>query len=231
MSVKACETPLATQEITAVLVDDHQLVLEGLGNALRRRGIAVTGSFLDGQSAMHYLDRHMADLLVVDLRLGSGSGIAVVAEARRIQPQLKIAVLTSFDDACAAAEAVRTGATGYLLKDTPSDELGTQLHAVADGHLVLDSRVVSAVFEPARLLSEQELTVLDLVAEGLTNKEIGARMHLSHYTIKDYLRKAMRKLGTSTRAETVIMAVQQGLLSPTPGPWRTGGSGGDAFTC
>ena len=230
MSVEACAAPPGARETTAVLVDDHQLVLDGLGNALRRRGMAVAGSFLDGQSAMDYLEKNSVDFLVVDLRLGSGSGITVVAGARRIQPLLKIAVLTSFEDMGGAVEAVRAGATGYLLKDTPSDELGSQLRAVAEGHLVLDSRVASAVLEPARLLSGQELMVLELVARGLTNKEIGARVHLSHYTIKDYLSKMMRKLGTSTRAETVIVAVQQGLLHPALGPGHPGERGSDAFT-
>lgn len=222
--------PPATRELTAVLVDDHQLVLEGLGNALRRQGMSVVGSFLDRESTVEFLAERAVDFLVVDLRLGGESGIAVVGAARRCQPLLKIAVLTSFDDLGAAADAVRAGATGYLLKDTPSEELGAQLRAVADGHLVLDSRVASAVLEPARLLSEQELVVLELVARGLTNKEIGSQLHLSHYTIKDYLSKTMRKLGTGTRAETVITAVQQGLLNPAADPGPRGESGGDAFT-
>lgn len=212
-----------------MLVDDHQLVLEGLGNALRRQGMTVVGSFLDRESSVDFLAESAVDFLVVDLRLGGNSGITVVGEARRLQPMLKIAVLTSFDDVGAAAEAVRAGATGYLLKDTPSEELGAQLRAVAEGHLVLDSRVASAVLEPAQLLGEQELVVLDLVAQGLTNKEIGSRLHLSHYTIKDYLSKAMRKLGTSTRVETVITAVQRGLLHPAPGTGQMGERGGNAF--
>lgn len=219
----------AIRETRAVLVDDHQLVLEGLGNALRRQGMTVVGSFLDRETSVDFLAETTVDFLVVDLRLGDNSGITVVGEARRLQPMLKIAVLTSFDDVGAAAESVRAGATGYLLKDRPSEELGAQFRAVAEGHLVLDSRVASAVLKPAQLLGEQELVVLDLVAQGLTNKEIGSRLHLSHYTIKDYLSKAMRKLGTSTRAETVITAVQRGLLHPASGAGQLGGRGANAF--
>lgn len=229
MSVDVRAAGSAIRETRAVLVDDHQLVLDGLGNALRRQDMTVVGSFLDRETSVDFLAETTADFLVVDLRLRNNSGITVVGEARRLQPMLKIAVLTSFDDVGAAVESVHAGATGYLLKDRPSEELGAQLRAVAEGHLVLDSRVASAVLKPAQLLGERELVVLDLVAQGLTNKEIGSRLHLSHYTIKDYLSKAMRKLGTSTRAETVITAVQRGLLHPVPGTRPVEERGGDAF--
>jgi DNA-binding NarL/FixJ family response regulator len=199
-------------ELTAILIDDHQLVLEGLSRALAREGLRVVGSFLSASDALPYLTEHPVDFAVVDLRLGGDSGVRVVGEIHRMWPRMRIAVLTSFDDRSAAAAAVRAGATGFLLKTTLSSDLGRQLREVAEGNLVVDARVAAAVFQPAELLGETELAVLRLVAEGLTNREIGQRLHLSHYTIKDHLTKAMRKLGTGTRAETVAKAVQQGLL-------------------
>jgi DNA-binding NarL/FixJ family response regulator len=201
------------QPITAVLIDDHQLVLDGLTRALQRHGMEVLGAFLDAHSALQFLETRQVDLVITDLRLRGESGLAVVAEVHKRNPTTKIAMLTSFDDAIAAAAAVRAGATGFLLKDTLSGELGRQLRDVAEGNLLVDARVATAVLEPRQLLSAQELVMLGLVAEGLTNREIGARLHLSHYTVKDHLTKAMRKLGTSTRAETVAKAVQQGLFS------------------
>ncbi|MGH3466752.1 MAG: response regulator transcription factor [Thermocrispum sp.] len=200
--------------VRAVLVDDHQLVLDGLSRALTRQGMSVLGTFVDGHSALRFLGCHVVDFLVVDLRLRDESGISVVTETHRRHPDIKIAVLTSFDDGGAASSAVRAGATGYLLKDTLTSELSRQLHDVACGHLVIDSRVASAVLAPQQLLSDQEMLVLKLVSEGLTNKEIGARLHLSHYTVKDYLSRIMRKLGTSTRAETVAKAGERSLLRP-----------------
>jgi DNA-binding NarL/FixJ family response regulator len=139
----------------------------------------------------------------------------VVDVVHRMRPEIRIAVLTSFEDRAAASAAVHAGAGGFLLKDTPIDELARRLRGVATGTLVIDSRVAGAVLCPEqRLLSGHELSILELVAEGLTNREIGARVHLSHYTVKDYLTRIMRKLGTHSRAETVARAVQQGLLVP-----------------
>lgn len=197
---------------TAALIDDHQLVLEGLSRVLGRSGVRVVAAFLDRTSALRFLSVSPVDLVVVDLRLGEESGVPVVRQVRELRPQTRIAVLTSYADPVAARSAVQAGATGFLLKSTPSGELGPQLREVAEGHLVIDGTVATGVFEPGRSLSPTELTVLGLVAAGLTNRAIGDRMHLSHYTIKDHLRRAMRKLDASSRAETVVKAVQQGLL-------------------
>lgn len=198
--------------IRAILVDDHQLVLQGLSRVLGHHGMDVTGTFLDGPSAVSFLADHPVDFAVVDLRMDGNSGVRVVSDIRQRSPGTRVAVLTSYDDRAAAAAAVQAGATGFLLKTTLSTELGRQLLDVASGALVIDASVAAAVFEPHDLLTRTELAVLGMVAEGLTNREIGQRMHLSHYTIKDHLTKVMRKLGTSTRAETVATAVQTGLL-------------------
>jgi two-component system, NarL family, response regulator DevR len=202
---------------TVVLIDDHQVVLEGLSRTLQREGMTVVGMFSDGDSAIAFLRTRPVDLVVVDLRLQNRSGLAVVDTVHRMHPDTKIAVVTSFEDRAAASAAVHAGASGFLLKDTPVDELGRRLRGVATGTLVIDSRVAGAVLRPERrLLSGHELSILELVAEGMTNREIGARLHLSHYTVKDYLTRIMRKLGTRSRAETVARAVQQGLLVGGP---------------
>jgi DNA-binding NarL/FixJ family response regulator len=203
--------------VSAVLIDDHQVVLEGLTRTLQRDGIDVIGTFGDGDSAIAFLRTHPVDLVVVDLRLQNRSGLVVVDAVHRLNPDTRIAVLTSFEDRAAASAAVHAGAGGFLLKDTPVDELARRLRGVATGSLVIDARVAGAVLRPEqRLLAGHELSILELVAEGLTNREIGARLHLSHYTVKDYLTRIMRKLGTRSRAETVARAVQQGLLAGRP---------------
>lgn len=200
--------------VSAVLIDDHQVVLEGLTRTLQRDGMNVVATFGDGDAAVAFLRTHPVDLVVVDLRLQNRSGLAVVDAVHRMHQDTRIAVLTSFEDRAAASAAVQAGATGFLLKDTPIDELARRLRGVATGTLVIDARVAGAVLRPEqRLLSGHELSILELVAEGMTNREIGARLHLSHYTVKDYLTRIMRKLGTRSRAETVARAVQQGLLA------------------
>jgi len=114
---------------------------------------------------------------------------------------------------------VHAGANGFLLKDTPVDELpaGCAEWPPARWSSIPGWRAGRWLRPEQRLLSGHELSILELVAEGLTNREIGARLHLSHYTVKDYLTRIMRKLGTRSRAETVARAVQQGLLSGGPG--------------
>jgi DNA-binding NarL/FixJ family response regulator len=217
MMVEAGAPDAPAKPVSVVLIDDHQVVLEGLTRTLEREGMSVAGAFGDGDSAIAFLRTHPVDLVVVDLRLANRSGLAVVDAVHRAHPETKIAVLTSFEDRAAASAAVHAGASGFLIKDTPIDELARRLWGVATGTLVIDARVAGAVLRPEqRLLSGHELSILELVAEGMTNREIGARLHLSHYTVKDYLTRIMRKLGTRSRAETVARAVHQGLLGGGP---------------
>lgn len=205
--------------LSAVLVDDHELVLEGLERTLARDAIDVVGAFLDGQSAIDFLtgesaERTRIDLIIVDLRLGDRSGLALVEEVHRLRPDVRVAMLTSFEDRSAAVAAVRAGATGFFLKDSSCGELSAGLRRVAEGHLVIDSRLAAAVLngERDRRFTEHELSIVTLVAAGMTNRQIGEELHLSAYTVKEYLSRVMRKLGTATRAETVVRAVWEGLL-------------------
>lgn len=204
--------------LAAVLVDDHELVLEGLERALARAAIDVVAAFRDGAAALQFLSdgssaSHRVDLVVVDLRLGGASGVELAGRMVKCRPDVQAAILTSFEDGAAAAAAVRTGVRGFFLKDSLCGELCTGLRRVAAGHLVVDSRLASAVLakEPIALTAT-ELEILQLVAEGLSNRQIGEAIHLSPYTVKEYLSKAMRKLGTSTRTETVLRAAREGIL-------------------
>lgn len=204
--------------LTAVLVDDHELVLEGLQRALARDAIDVVGAFLDGDSALGFLAGEMAhtrlDLVVVDLRLGGRSGISLVEDVIRLRPGARVAMLTSFEDRVAAVAAVQAGVKGFFLKDSSCGELSAGLRRVAQGHLVIDSRLAQAVLggDPNCRFTEHELSIVSLVADGMTNRQIGEELHLSSYTVKEYLSRVMRKLGTATRAETVVRAVREGLL-------------------
>ena len=227
MTVGADETQLETLfpdhgHLSAVLVDDHEIVLEGLERALSRESIDVVAGFRTGEEAVHYLQGEVAgesdgtiDLVIVDLRLGGRSGVDLVKEVRLIHPGAQVAMLTSFEDRAAVVAAVRAGARGFFLKDSLCGELSAGLRRVAAGHLVVDSRLAMAVLDtsPASQFSNNELEILRLVAKGLSNRQIGDSMHLSRYTVKEYLSRSMRKLGTGTRAETVLRAVEEGLLT------------------
>lgn len=205
--------------ISTVLVDDHEIVLEGLERALTREAIEVVAAFRDDESTLRFLGdgsraAAQVDLAVVDLRLGGRSGVDLVKEVLRGRPDVRIAMLTSFEDRTAATAAVRAGARGFFLKDSLCGELCAGLRRVAAGHLVIDARLADAVREDKepKQFTGHELAILRLVAEGLSNRQIGDELHLSRYTVKEYLSRTMRKLGTGTRAETVVRAAREGLL-------------------
>ncbi|WP_177238862.1 response regulator transcription factor [Pseudonocardia ammonioxydans] len=210
------------EQLSAVLIDDHEIVLEGLKRALSRESIDVEAGFRTGEEAVHYLQAGDAcrsgdrtDLVIVDLRLGGRSGVDLVEEVLAVRPGVQVAMLTSFEDRAAVVAAVRAGARGFFLKDSLCGELASGLRRVADGHLVIDSRLATAVLDTSLVsqFSNNELEILRLVAKGLSNRQIGDSMHLSHYTVKEYLSRSMRKLGTGTRAETVLRAVEGRLLT------------------
>lgn len=200
--------------LSVVLVDDHELVLDGLRRALERTGWTVSGAFTDPEPALRHLAGTEVDLVVVDLSLGRHSGLTVVEAVRTLGSRASVAVLTSYANPSAATDALRAGARGFLLKDTGSAELVERLRAVAAGDLVVDGRVAHALGASSEeaVLTGQEIAILGAVARGLTNRQIGAELYLSHYTVKEYLARTMRKLGTRRRAETVVRAVELGLL-------------------
>jgi DNA-binding NarL/FixJ family response regulator len=207
------ESPATPGAPSVVLIDDHELMLDGLRRALERDGWTVSGAFTDPEQALRYLAVTPVDVVVVDLRIGRHSGLTVLEAVRALGLSASVAVLTSYADSTAASEALRAGARGFLLKDTGSAELVDRLRAVAAGDVVIDGRVAPTLGSAREeVLTAQEIAILGAVARGLTNRQVGAELYLSHYTVKEYLARIMRKLGTRRRAETVVRAVELGLL-------------------
>lgn len=200
--------------ITVAVLDDHEVVLEGVWRGLERHGVTVVAAEVSAEPYLVEVQREKPDVCLVDLRLGGQvSGIDVIARCLQLTPRSRVAVLTSNEDPRAALAAVDAGALGYLLKDVSLDQLVHRLRSVAQGNLVLDERIALGVLRPTTArLAPQDAALLRCVAEGLTNREIGAALHLSPHTVKEYLSRLMRQLGTRTRAETVAAAMQQGLL-------------------
>ncbi|WP_052665795.1 response regulator [Nitriliruptor alkaliphilus] len=204
--------------IRVLLVDDHAVVIEGLSGLLSRSGFEVVATTGDPDEAVRMARQVTPDLAVVDVRLGATSGLDLVPDLLAANDVLRVCVLTSFQDAAGARCALEAGATGFVLKDQPADELCRQLEAVARGSVLIDHRVAAAVLRPAaaQLLTPRELAVLRLVATGANNREVGDQLHLSAHTVKEYLGNAMRKLEVHTRTEAVAVAMRQGLLVDTP---------------
>jgi DNA-binding NarL/FixJ family response regulator len=205
--------------LTVAVLDDHEVVLEGVWRGLDRHGLTVVAAEVSAEPYVAAVQREKPDVCVVDLRLGGQlSGLDVIGRCLQVAPRSRVAVLTSNEDPRTALAAVDAGALGYLLKDVSLDQLVQRLRSVAEGNLVLDERIALGVLRPATArLAPQDAVLLRCVADGLTNREIGAHMHLSPHTVKDYLSRLMRQLGTRTRAETVAAALEQGLLDSPHG--------------
>lgn len=197
--------------LSVVVVDSQPVVLEGLDLVLGREGMVVVGAFADPAGATEFLlggstvDLARVDLVVVEVQTGRHAGLELIAALQLGRPQVQVVVLTGVEDGAVATQAIRAGARGFLLKDVASNELCRSLRSVAEGNLVVDSRMASAILAPnSPPLSANQIAIVELVAAGLTNRQIGARLHLSEHTIRTYLSRAMRTLGTSSRAETVV---------------------------
>lgn len=200
--------------LSVVVVDSQPLVLEGLDRVLGRAGMEVVGSFTDPATATRFLLGAVhVDLVVVEVRAGRSPGLDLVAALRVHRPLVRVAALTGVDDGAVASSAIRAGVRGFLVKDVAVDELCSSLRSVAEGNLVVDARMAGSVVDAdSPRLSDHQLEIVRLVAEGLTNRQIGARLHLSEHTIRSYLSRAMRTLGTSSRAETVVRLSHAGML-------------------
>jgi DNA-binding NarL/FixJ family response regulator len=224
---------MTERPITLLLVDDHPVVRDGLRGMFEASGcppdaggFEVLGEASNGVEAMELADRLDPDVVLMDLRMPGGGGVAAIAELARRRARAKVLVLTTYDTDSDTLSAIEAGATGYLLKDTPRDELFTAVRAAAAGRTVLSpavaSRLVSRVRTPVGAagtpLSAREREVLTLVAEGTANREIARRLFISEATVKTHLTHLYTKLGVHDRAAAVAAGYDHGILgrrSPT----------------
>jgi DNA-binding NarL/FixJ family response regulator len=204
-----------------MLVDDHEVVRFGLKNLLERRSdwkvVTEAGSVAQ---AIRRADEYRPDIIVLDIRLSDGSGIDACREIVKHHPQIKVIILTSFVEDDLLFNAISAGAVGYVLKQVGNDDLIRAIETVARGEALLDPSVTGQVLaklrEATRVeafanLTEQELKVLALIAQGKTNKEIAASLHLGEGTVRNYVSSIFGKLGLSNRAEATAYAVRHNL--------------------
>lgn len=199
--------------IRVLIVDDHEVVREGLRALLKRRPqLTVVGEADSVASAIAEARRNEPDVVVMDVRLPDGSGVEACREIRALRPETKVLMLTSYADDEAVFSSIMAGATGYLLKQTRGQTLTEAIERAMRGESLLDPAVTQRVLERVRtagssrddelsLLSEQEQKILDLIAEGKTNKEIAQEVFLSDKTVKNYVSSILSKLNLRRRAE------------------------------
>lgn len=211
-----------TKELSVVLVDDHAIVRQGLRSILEReRDIRVVGEAATAGEARAVVARVRPDIVLLDLKLTTGSdheGLTVCSELTSRYPEVGVLVLTTFLDDSLIVEAIRRGARGYVIKDVDTSGLVESIRAVARNESAFDARSASAMLRTIKTgpsgpgLTAREQGVLELLAHGLSNRDIGGRLYISETTVKFHVRNIMRKLSAVTRAEAVYEATKLGLI-------------------
>ncbi len=205
--------------ITVFLLDDHEVVRQGVRSLLESTGeITVVGEAGLAAEALARIKASSPQVAILDVRLPDGNGVEVCREVRSEFPDIYCLMLTSYSDDEALFEAIMAGASGYVLKQIRGNELVQAVKRVALGESLLDpavtGRVLRRLREPApedeRLarLTEQERKILDLIAEGCTNRQIGQRLHLAEKTVKNYVSNMLAKLDMERRTEAAVFATR-----------------------
>lgn len=207
--------------IRVILVDDHALVRAGIREYLdRAEQIDVIGEAGSGEEAMRLVDELRPDVALVDIKMSGMSGIELTNWIRT-NHDTRVLVVSAYDDDAYVSAAVDAGANGYLLKNTSPAHLTDAVRAVSDGEATLDPSVASKVLRLATTrsdraateLSTRELDVLELVARGMTNKDIATELLISARTVQGHLRRIFEKLGVVSRTEAVTVSLARGLIS------------------
>jgi len=200
------------------LLDDHEVVRRGLRELIESEDdLEVVGEAGTAEEALSRIPPTAPDVAVLDVRLPDGSGVEVCRDIRSKHPEIKCLMLTSFADDDALFSAIMAGASGYVLKQVRGSDLVDGIRRVGRGESLLDPGVTTQVLERLRHrpeddelagLTDQERKILDLIAEGLTNRQIGEQMFLAEKTVKNYVSNLLSKMGMSRRTEAAVYAAR-----------------------
>lgn len=211
--------------IKVLICDDQEIVCEGLKRILEiDPELSVVGTARDGQEALELVAQTSPDLVLMDLKMPVMNGIQATSKIKAQFPNTLVLILTTYTDDEWLFDAIRSGASGYLLKDQPRDELIQAIKGTMEGDAYIDPAVAKKVLanvaqtppvkrQPVDIsLSERELEVLELLAVGLSNADIAQRLYLSEGTVRNYASAIFTKLGVSDRTQAVIAALRYGLV-------------------
>jgi two-component system response regulator DevR len=205
--------------LTVFLVDDHEVVRRGVADLLEEESdLSVIGQASTVSEALARVPALAPDVVVLDVRLPDGNGVELCRELRSRLPESHCLMLTSFTDERAMLDAILAGAGGYVIKDIKGMELVSAVRTVGAGRSLLDNRAAAALMNrlrasvdkpgPAAGLTTQERTLLDLIGEGLSNRQIAERMFLAEKTVKNYVSRLFAKLGMERRTQAAVFATE-----------------------
>jgi DNA-binding NarL/FixJ family response regulator len=222
------------ERIKVLIVDDHRVVREGLSAILQsKETIQVLGEAQDGQEAVEKARSLLPDVILMDVSMPKMTGVEATRIIKREFPHIGIIALTMYEEQQYIFDLVRGGATGYLLKDSDSDQIVKAIQSIYRGESLIHPAVASKILAEFSLLAqkkgkksgwvehdltEREITVLRLVADGKTNKEIANNLDLSEKTVKNHVRNIFHKLQVYDRTQAAILAIRKGLIELDPRP-------------
>ena len=205
----------AAVPIKVLIVDDHPVVRFGLRMMLASEArVVVTGMAESAAGALQALQETPPDVVLMDLRMPGLEGSLAIAELKRVRPEVRILVLTNYESEEDIVGALRAGATGYLLKNTPQEEIVRGIEMVFQNRRFIPQSIADRLWETLGRdeLSARELEVLTLVAKGLTNKEIAQNLCISDKTVRNHVTSCFVKLGANDRTEAVTTAIRRGVM-------------------
>lgn len=208
--------------IELLIADDHPVVRSGLRGMLEGQAdFGVVGEAENGAEAVALVSQLRPDVVLMDLRMPEMDGVAATARIKAEHPEVNVLVLTTYESDADILKAVEAGATGYLLKDTPREGLYGAIRAAAEGRPILASAVAARLMDRVRKPAEEtpsarEIEILELVAEGKSNKEIAKRLWIGETTVKTHLLHVFGKLGVSDRTAAVTAALKRGVIRLEP---------------
>ena len=206
------------QAITCLVADDHPAMVEAICDTLADDGIEIVGRAVDGEEALAKIQTRKPDVAVVDLRMPRVGGIETARQVARATPETAVILYTAYGDRALLTEAIDAGARGFVLKEAPLADLVRAVRIVAEGGTYVDPVLAGALATAdatAKLpdLTQRERDVLRLLANGLSNDEIGKELFISPETVRTHVRKAMEKLDADTRTQAVATALRQSLIA------------------
>jgi DNA-binding NarL/FixJ family response regulator len=204
--------------ITCIVADDHPAMVEAVCDVLTEHGVEIVGRARDGEEALAKIETRQPDVALVDLRMPRLSGIELARRVAVSSPGTAVILYTAYGERALLTDAFDAGARGFVLKEAPLGDLVRAVEIVAGGGTYVDP-VLAGVFATAAVtaklpsLTQRERDVLRLLADGLSNEEIGKRLFISPETVRTHVRKAMNKLDADTRTQAVAKALRQSLIA------------------